>query len=111
MINPVRAARAAFCLTAATGLHRRTAAFYTTLGLGTTGALRTSLVGATRIMSTTAGGASDGQPAQECVYQDGKAFRLQVRGRSSKRTFGLIYWIGRIIHHGPKGQPTPSYHF
>lgn len=82
MINPVRAARAAFCLTAATRLPLRAAAFYT-LGL------RAGVVGATRMASsssssttTTGGGASDGghqQPVQECTYEDEKVFRLQVR--------------------------------
>ena len=100
MINPVRAARAAFCLTAATRLPLRTAAFYT-LGL------RAGVVGATRVVmssswsstttTTIAGGAaaSDGghQPAaQECVYEDGKVFRLQVR--SPNPNIGVRYvWV------------------
>jgi hypothetical protein len=87
MINPLRAA---FCLTAATGIHyRRAAAFYTTVGLGT-GALRFSKASDIRAMTTTtttttaaAGHDGGGPHAQECVYEDGKPYILTVSRRQA----------------------------
>lgn len=81
-VSPVRAAF--FCLTAVSpSLHsvRRAAAFYAIGASGTGGGLRSSSSsskGGTGIRSMATAMTTDGQPMQECVYQDGKPYLLQV---------------------------------
>lgn len=81
-VSPLRAAF--FCLTAVSpSLHsvRRAAAFYA-IGVGAGGGLRTSSSSASKggagVRSMAMAMTTDGQPMQECVYQDGKPYLLQV---------------------------------